>query len=383
MGDIGVSVRRAALGLALGAGIGLVLGIVVGLDRLGEELLDAPMQMLRMVPYPAVIFLFIIWFGIGETAKVLLIGLATLFPMYLNTSNGVRNVDRRVVEAARSFGLGGRQPGAPRHRPAGHAVHHDRSALLRRDLGDRPRLHREHRRQPGHRLPGRARPTACNRSPSSSSASSSMRSSASPPTSSSACWSGSPCRGDVTRPFDEQSSRTSPAAVALEVAKSFGDRPSSTPWTSPSPTASSWRCSARPAAGRPRCCASWPGSKRPSTGEVLVPEVRTVVYQEPRLVASMRVWRNVVLGLPRAAATRAAAADALARGRARGSSRRLARHPLGWRGPARGPGPGAGARAAAPPARRALRRPRRADPAQDAGPGGRPVRPPPARASCS
>ena len=95
VGDIGVSVRRAAVGLALGAGVGLVLGIVVGLTRLGEELLDSSMQMLRMVPYPAVIFLFIIWFGIGETAKVLLIGLATLFPMYLNTSNGVRNVDRR------------------------------------------------------------------------------------------------------------------------------------------------------------------------------------------------------------------------------------------------------------------------------------------------
>ena len=109
IGDIGVSIRRAVLGLALGAGIGLLLGIVVGLTRLGEELLDAPMQMLRMVPYPAVIFLFIIWFGIGETAKVLLIALATLFPMYLNTSNGVRNVDRRVVEAARSFGLRGQR----------------------------------------------------------------------------------------------------------------------------------------------------------------------------------------------------------------------------------------------------------------------------------
>ena len=107
LGDIGVSARRAVFGLALGAGIGLVLGIVVGLTRLGEELLDASMQMLRMVPYPAVIFLFIIWFGIGETAKVLLIGLATLFPMYLNTSNGVRNVDKRVVEAARCFGVQG------------------------------------------------------------------------------------------------------------------------------------------------------------------------------------------------------------------------------------------------------------------------------------
>jgi sulfonate transport system permease protein len=109
VGDIGVSVRRAALGLALGAGLGVIFGIVVGLSRLGEEVFDASFQMLRMVPYPALIFLFIVWFGIGETAKVLLIGLATLFPMYLNTSNGVRNVDRRVVEAARSFGLRGRR----------------------------------------------------------------------------------------------------------------------------------------------------------------------------------------------------------------------------------------------------------------------------------
>ena len=104
VGDVGVSIRRAVLGLALGAGVGLILGIIVGLTRLGEELLDASMQMLRTVPYPALIFLFIVWFGIGEASHVLLIALATLFPMYLNTANGVRNVDRRVVEAARSFG---------------------------------------------------------------------------------------------------------------------------------------------------------------------------------------------------------------------------------------------------------------------------------------
>ena len=109
IGDVGISVRRALLGLALGAGTGLILGIIVGLYRLGEELLDAPMQMLRTVPYPALIFLFIVWFGVGELSHVLLIGLATLFPMYLNTFNGVRNVDRRVVEAARSFGVQGWQ----------------------------------------------------------------------------------------------------------------------------------------------------------------------------------------------------------------------------------------------------------------------------------
>ena len=96
--------RRAVLGLALGAGAGVVLGIIVGLYRLGEELLDVPLQMLRMVPYPALIFLFIIWFGIGrDRPRCSSSRLATLFPMYLNTSNGVRNVDRRVVEAARKL----------------------------------------------------------------------------------------------------------------------------------------------------------------------------------------------------------------------------------------------------------------------------------------
>lgn len=109
MGDIGISLARAMVGLAIGGGLGLLLGVTTGLSRLGEELLDSSLQMLRTIPFPAVLFLFIVWFGIGETAKVLLIALATLFPMYLNTSNGVRNVDRRVVEAARSFGLRGRK----------------------------------------------------------------------------------------------------------------------------------------------------------------------------------------------------------------------------------------------------------------------------------
>ena len=107
LGDIGVSAARAGIGLLIGGGLGLLLGLIVGLFALGEEVFDSSLQMLRTLPYPAFIFLFIVWFGIGETAKVLLIALACLTPMYLNVSNGVRNVDRRVVEAARTFGLRG------------------------------------------------------------------------------------------------------------------------------------------------------------------------------------------------------------------------------------------------------------------------------------
>jgi sulfonate transport system permease protein len=65
------------------------------------------MQMLRTVPFLAIVPLLIVWFGIGEEPKLVLIAAATTFPMYLNTYNGVRNVDRKVVEASRSYGLRG------------------------------------------------------------------------------------------------------------------------------------------------------------------------------------------------------------------------------------------------------------------------------------
>src|SRR5690606_23806062 len=54
-----------------------------------------------------VVPLFVVWFGIDDRPKVLLIAMATLFPMYLNTYNGVRNVDRKVIEAMNVFGLKG------------------------------------------------------------------------------------------------------------------------------------------------------------------------------------------------------------------------------------------------------------------------------------
>jgi sulfonate transport system permease protein len=107
VGQLGVSLTRAAIGLAVGGTIGLLLGIAVGLSRLGEELVDSSMQLLRTVPFIALSPLFIVWLGIGNVPKETLIALACSFPIYLNTSNGVRNVDRKMVEAARSFGLGG------------------------------------------------------------------------------------------------------------------------------------------------------------------------------------------------------------------------------------------------------------------------------------
>ncbi|MQY22640.1 ABC transporter permease [Nocardia macrotermitis] len=98
---------RAGLGVLLGVSAGLLLGLAAGLSGLGEELVDSTMQIVRAVPFLALVPLFIAWFGIDELYKVLLIAVATVAPMYAYTYLGVRNVDRKVVEAARGFGLTG------------------------------------------------------------------------------------------------------------------------------------------------------------------------------------------------------------------------------------------------------------------------------------
>lgn len=103
------SLSRSFTGLAIGGSIGLVLGLFAGLWRVGEEIFDAPLQMLRTIPFIALVPLFITWFGIDELAKIIVISAATIFPMYLNTYAGVRGIDPKLIEAAKIFGLNDRQ----------------------------------------------------------------------------------------------------------------------------------------------------------------------------------------------------------------------------------------------------------------------------------
>ncbi|CAH1201823.1 Putative aliphatic sulfonates transport permease protein SsuC [Paenibacillus plantiphilus] len=101
MEHLQISVTRAGLGFLLGGGLGLQLGVLVGLFRQTERALDPSVQMLRMIPHLAVAPLFILWFGIGEESKVLLIAKGAFFPLYINTFLGIRNVDNKLFEVAR------------------------------------------------------------------------------------------------------------------------------------------------------------------------------------------------------------------------------------------------------------------------------------------
>ena len=103
--NMAVSLERVAAGLAVGVSAGVILALIAGLSRLGEEIVDAPLQMLRTLPFLALVPLFILWFGIGEVPKVALVSLGSLFPVYLNLFAGIRGIDPKLVEAGRVFGL--------------------------------------------------------------------------------------------------------------------------------------------------------------------------------------------------------------------------------------------------------------------------------------
>jgi sulfonate transport system permease protein len=92
-------------GLLLGGVVGVILGTAVGLSRWAEAAVDPPMQMLRALPHLGLIPLFILWFGIGELPKVLLVALGVSFPLYLNTFSAIRQVDPKLFETAQVLGF--------------------------------------------------------------------------------------------------------------------------------------------------------------------------------------------------------------------------------------------------------------------------------------
>jgi sulfonate transport system permease protein len=99
------SATRAGLGLALGVGVGAALAILSGLSRLGEAVIDGPVQIKRSIPSLALIPLLILWFGIGEQMKILTIALGVLVPIYIHTHNGLRGIDGRYAELAQTVDI--------------------------------------------------------------------------------------------------------------------------------------------------------------------------------------------------------------------------------------------------------------------------------------
>ncbi|WP_013321227.1 aliphatic sulfonate ABC transporter permease SsuC [Gloeothece verrucosa] len=102
---LSISAGRALTGFLIGGSIGFILGLVNGAFRTCEHLFDTSVQMLRNIPHLAMIPLVILWFGIGDPARIFLVAIGVLFPIYINTFHGIRTVDQGLLEMGRIYGL--------------------------------------------------------------------------------------------------------------------------------------------------------------------------------------------------------------------------------------------------------------------------------------
>lgn len=102
---IGASAGRIAAGFAIGASAALIVGTLVGLSRTAETLFDPTLQVVRNVPSLAWVPFLLLWLGIDEAPKIVLIAIGGFFPVYLNLVTGIRQTDRKLIEVGYVFGL--------------------------------------------------------------------------------------------------------------------------------------------------------------------------------------------------------------------------------------------------------------------------------------
>lgn len=104
-GHVGASTLRVAAGFAAGALLALPLGALVALNRRAESVLDPSFQALRAIPSLAWVPLLLLWFGIDEAPKIILIAIGAFFPVYMGVVAGIRGVDRGLTEVGLLYRL--------------------------------------------------------------------------------------------------------------------------------------------------------------------------------------------------------------------------------------------------------------------------------------
>jgi ABC-type nitrate/sulfonate/bicarbonate transport system permease component len=102
--QVSVSLVRVLIGFALAALIGVPLGIAMGLFPLANNLAEPFVRIFSPIPGVAWIPLAILWYGLGDEAAIFIITVSAVFPILLNTIQGVRDVDPNLVDAARTMG---------------------------------------------------------------------------------------------------------------------------------------------------------------------------------------------------------------------------------------------------------------------------------------
>lgn len=99
--DFSASVFRVLLGFCYGTLAGIVLGVITGLFAKVNKALSVLFGVLRPIPTIGLVPLMILWFGIGETSKVIVIAIGTFWSVLLNTQSGIEAADPKLIEVAR------------------------------------------------------------------------------------------------------------------------------------------------------------------------------------------------------------------------------------------------------------------------------------------
>jgi len=105
LSHVAASTARVLVGFAVGAVLALGVGALVGLSHRAERLLHPSFQALRAIPSLAWVPLLLLWLGIDESPKLVLIAIGAFFPVYMGVASGFRDVDRKLVEVAQMAGL--------------------------------------------------------------------------------------------------------------------------------------------------------------------------------------------------------------------------------------------------------------------------------------
>jgi NitT/TauT family transport system permease protein len=101
---LGVSASGFALGLGLAIVVALPLGVLIGRSRTLNAMLDPFVTAFNATPRLVFLPLVMLWFGLGLWTKVVIVFIGALFPILINTYEGVRNADRTLINVVRSFG---------------------------------------------------------------------------------------------------------------------------------------------------------------------------------------------------------------------------------------------------------------------------------------
>lgn len=96
-----VSIKRVLIGFIIGSISGVAVGILVGLFEKIYKATAVVLGVLRPIPNIGLVPLFILWFGIGEKSKIILIAVGTFWAVWLNTESGIKNTDFKFLEVAR------------------------------------------------------------------------------------------------------------------------------------------------------------------------------------------------------------------------------------------------------------------------------------------